>query len=250
VGKTELAKALAREVFGDEKALVRLDMSEYAEGHTVSKLVGSPAGYIGYREGARLTDAVKAKPYSVILFDEIEKAHRDVHHLLLQILDEGTLSDATGANVNFRNAIIIMTTNAGRERFDRGALGFGENTLPSMSDLRPILEDHFKPEMLNRIDKICLFSRLEKKDLEKVARKELLELTDRLKKRGIKLATTENILSTLANAVNPKFGARDIRRVIEEKIEKPLADKFLEHVRRPHTSYTLRANKKGEIEIK
>jgi ATP-dependent Clp protease ATP-binding subunit ClpC len=250
VGKTELAKALAREVFDDEKALVRLDMSEYAEGHTTSKLIGSPAGYVGYREGARLTDAVKVKPYCVVLFDEMEKAHRDVHHLLLQILDEGAITDATGATVNFRNTIVIMTTNAGRERFERGALGFGGNELPKVSDLLPILEDHFKPELLNRIDKICLFSKLERMDLEKVAEKELNGLITRLKKRGVKLETAANILSTLAAAVNPKLGARDMRRVIEEKIEKPLADKFLQHVRRPQKSYTVTSNKKGEIQIK
>ncbi len=250
VGKTELAKALAKEVFGDKKSLVRLDMSEYAESHSVSKLIGSPAGYVGYREGAKLTDAVKAKPYSVILFDELEKAHKNVHNLLLQILDEGTITDATGNAINFKNTIIVLTTNAGRERFERGAVGFGAEALPKLQDLRPLLEDSFKPELLHRIDRVCLFARLQENDLKKVAEKELHELMDRLKKRGVKIQTNDAILKSLAAAVNPKLGARDIRRVIEEKIERPLADKFLQHVKRPRNSYLLRADKKGEIQIK
>jgi ATP-dependent Clp protease ATP-binding subunit ClpC len=249
VGKTELAKALAHEVFSEKKSLLRLDMSEYAESHSVSKLIGSPAGYVGYREGARLTDAVKARPYSVVLFDELEKAHRDVHNLLLQILDEGTISDATGVPVNFRNTIIVMTTNAGRDRFENGTVGFTREVLPKIEDLRPILEDSFKPELLHRIDRICLFSRLKPADLKKVAQKEMRELSLRLKKRGITIEAEQGILEALTNAVNPKLGARDIRRVIEEKVERPLADKFLQHVKKPRNSYRLKANKKGEIHV-
>lgn len=249
VGKTELAKALAKEVFDDRKALVRLDMSEYAESHSVSKLIGSPAGYIGYREGAKLTDAVKARPYSVILFDELEKAHRDVHNLLLQILDEGTLTDSTGTAVNFRNTIIIMTTNAGRERFERGALGFGDASIMKTDDMRGILEDHFKTELLNRIDRICLFTQLKKTALEQVARKELHELAERLTKRGIKLSANHKIHSILAGLVNPKLGARDMRRVIEEIIEKPLAEKVIANLSHQKTTYSLKTDKAGRISI-
>lgn len=249
VGKTELAKALAKEVFGDKKALLRLDMSEYAESHSVSKLVGSPAGYVGYREGAKLTDAVKTRPYSVVLFDELEKAHKDVHNLLLQILDEGVLTDSTGSAINFRNTIVIMTTNAGREHFERGAVGFGGGKMPEVKDVRPLLEDYFKTELLNRIDRVCLFKKLEEKDLRKVAKKELSELITRLEKHGVKLKSDQAALEVLARSVSPKLGARDMRRVIEEKIERPLTDAFLKNLQKPKSSYVLKTDKKGEIHI-
>ncbi|MFA5945721.1 MAG: ATP-dependent Clp protease ATP-binding subunit [Patescibacteria group bacterium] len=246
VGKTALAKAVAEEVFGDNKSLIRLDMSEFAEPHTVSKLIGSPPGYVGYRDQALLTDAVKAKPHAVILFDEIEKAHREIHHLLLQILDEGTLTDATGAPVNFRNTIIIMTSNAGRERFERGAVGF-TNEKSEKLDVRNILEDSFKTELLNRIDRVCLFRPLNEDHLMQIAKKELAELGQRLKNHGIALTSEARALPILAKAVNKKFGARDLRRVIEEQIERPLAEKVLENIGRKHGSYKVKVSKKGSV---
>jgi len=248
VGKTEMAKAVAAEVFEDEKALIRLDMSEYAESFSASKLVGSPPGYIGYRETARLTDAVKARPYSVVLFDELEKAHADVHHLLLQILDEGTLTDATGTAVNFRNTVIIMTSNAGRELFERGSLGFTGKAIKEKTDMRAILEDQFKVEFLNRIDRVCLFGSLSSSDMQKIAFREIKELEVRLKNRGISFKADAKALEQLVKSVNPKFGARDVRRVIAESIERPLADMVLNNLGKKAKSYRVRAGKKG-VEI-
>jgi ATP-dependent Clp protease ATP-binding subunit ClpC len=251
VGKTELAKALAKEIFDDPKALIRLDMSEFAEGFAVSKLVGSPPGYVGFREGAKLTDAVKNKPHSVILFDEFEKAHPDVHNLLLQVLDDGLLTDATGQSVSFRNSIIIFTTNAGRERFDRGELGFGgsKSGQPSALDLRPLLEDHFKPELLNRINRVVVFQRLIEKDLLQVVKRDLAELGQRLKKRGLVIKTDVTALQSLVKSVNPKFGARDVRRVVEERVEQPLAELMLEQIGTAKKAYKIEAAKTGAIRI-
>ncbi len=252
VGKTELAKALAKEVFDDAKALLRLDMSEFAEGFAVSKLVGSPPGYVGFREGAKLTDAVKQRPHCVILFDEFEKAHADVHNLLLQVLDDGVLTDATGQSVSFRNAIIIFTTNAGRERFEGGELGFGgaKSGQPNALDLRPLLENHFKPELLNRINRVVVFQRLLEKDLLKVIKRDLAELSQRLKQRGYFIKTESGAAQTLIKAVNPKFGARDVRRVVEEQIEQPLAELLLEHGKKSKKIYKIKAAKTGTIQIK
>lgn len=228
VGKTELAKTLAEELFNDRKALIRLDMSEFAESYGVSKLVGSPPGYVGYREGAKLTDTVKHRPHAVILFDEFEKAHRDVHNLLLQILDEGMLTDATGQAVSFRNAIIIMTTNAGRDRFDGSDLGFGSSSGQlSVSSIRPRLEEHFSPELLNRVDHIALFHRLSKADVVAVAERELKELVTRLRARGITLKADRKVAPLVAEKVNPRLGARDVRRIVEEQIENLLVQVLL-----------------------
>jgi ATP-dependent Clp protease ATP-binding subunit ClpC len=251
VGKTELAKALAKEVFDDPKALIRLDMSEYAEGFAVSKLIGSPPGYVGFREGAKLTDAVKHRPHAVILFDEFEKAHRDVHNLLLQVLDEGVLTDATGQAVSFHNCIIILTTNAGRERFDKGELGFGGSHfgLPTAQDLRPLLEDHFKPELLNRIHRVVVFQRLLEKDLLQVMKRDLSELSRRLKKRGYGLKTDATAAQALVKAINPKFGARDVRRVVEEHIEQPLADILLGLKENQKKTFQVKAVKTGTVRL-
>lgn len=249
VGKTELAKALAREVFADKKALIRLDMSEFAEAHTVSKLIGSPAGYVGYKERTRLTDAVKARPHSVILFDEIEKAHRDVHHLLLQILDEGVLTDASGTEINFRNTIIVMTTNAGKDRLERGTIGFDNTHHALKSEVRRILEDHFRPEFLNRIDEVCLFNELKTDAFAFITARELRSLALRMKKQGITLSVTKDVASALAKMVDPKLGARDVLRVLEERVEKPLAEKLLQTLKRPKNRYGIVTNKKGQITI-
>lgn len=251
VGKTELAKAIAKEVFDDPKALIRLDMSEFAEGFAVSKLVGSPPGYVGFRDGAKLTDAVKNRPHAVVLFDEFEKAHPDVHNLLLQVLDDGILTDATGQTISFRNAIVILTTNAGRERFDRGELGFGgaQAGLPTALDLRPLLEDHFKPELLNRINRVVVFQRLTEKHLLEVVKRDLRELGQRLKKRGYTLKAEAAALRALTQSINPKFGARDVRRVVEEHVEQPLAELLLTDNKKTKKIYKVSTAKSGGIRI-
>lgn len=231
VGKTELARAIAEEVFQDKSALLRFDMSEYSEGHTVSRLIGSPAGYVGYREGAKLTDAIRQRPHAVILFDELEKAHSDVHNLLLQLLDEGMVTDATGRTVSFRNCVVVMTTNAGRERFYQSGLGFDRgrsvNDAEFRDDIRQLLEEHFKPELLNRIDHMCLFRPLTTVDFEAVARIALTDLGKRLAETDVHFRVGRHVASAVAKLVNEKLGARDVRRIIEERIEHPIADLLL-----------------------
>ncbi len=227
VGKTELGKAVARVMFGDEKALVRLDMTEYNEGHSVSKLTGAPAGYVGYRDRARLTDAVKERPHCVVLCDELEKAHRDVQNLLLHILEEGELRDSAGTLINFRNVIIIATTNAGREKFERGQLGFAGTHTNTELDARSLLEDAFKSELLNRFDRICLFQPLTTETYAGIAQKELRALSQRLQKQHRSLTVDRHVIEHIANTVSHKKGARDIRHLIAQLIEKPLTETLL-----------------------
>jgi ATP-dependent Clp protease ATP-binding subunit ClpC len=228
VGKTELARAIADAFFSDPTALVRLDMSEYAEGFTSSKLLGAPAGYVGYREGSTLSDRVKDKPYCVVLFDELEKAHKDVQNLLLQILEEGELTDATGRKVSFRNAIVVLTSNVGLERFESGGIGFmsgeQERVTAMSSDIRKELETRFRPELLNRVDLTSLFRPLGRDVLAIIADKQLKELAERLAERGVRIATDAAAAHTIADGVEVKFGARDIRRHIQTKIEDKIAD--------------------------
>ncbi len=231
VGKTELARAIANNFFDDERALIRLDMSEFAESYAVSKLLGSPAGYVGFREGAKLTDAVRARPHSVVLFDELEKAHGDVHNLLLQLLDEGLLTDATGRQINFRHTIIVMTTNAGRERFTQAGLGFtdAESVVDQKlaTDIRGLLEDSFRPEFLNRIDHTCLFRPLDTTDFTAIATIALEHLKQRLQEQNLTINFAKPIAAFIAGLVSVKLGARDVRRLIEELIEHLLTDLIL-----------------------
>lgn len=233
VGKTELARSIAATLFDDPNACIRFDMSEFAEGFAVSKLVGSPAGYVGFREGAKLTDAVRDRPHAVLVFDELEKAHGDVHNLLLQVLDEGLLTDATGRSVNFRNTIIVMTTNAGRERFTQSGLGFGAGRdvtdATFRDDVRTLLEDQFRPEFLNRIDHVALFRPLATDDFTAIARIALTDLHTRLAAIDVTLRTDAAVAAHIASLVRPLHGARDVRRVIEEHIEHPLADLVVAH---------------------
>lgn len=223
VGKTALAKALAEAAFQDHKALIRLDMSEYAEAFTASKLVGAPAGYVGYRDGAKLTDRVKQRPHSVVLFDEIEKAHPDVQSLLLQLLEEGELADASGVPVSFRNAIVVLTSNAGSDRARQGGLGFGAQA-PGAEDLRRDLEDRFRPELLNRIEHVLLFDPLSDDARERVAQAHIEALSQRLSARGRALRVSAAVAGFLAKKADPAFGARDIRRLVQTEIEDPLAE--------------------------
>lgn len=234
VGKTELCKSLAEAMFGSEDAIIKLDMSEYMEKHTVSKLIGSPPGYVGFEEGGQLTEKIRRKPYSVVLFDEIEKAHPDVFNMLLQILEDGVLTDSKGRKVSFKNAIIIMTSNVGASKItsNQSALGFGENTDENLNIEELVMEDlkkTFKPEFLNRIDEIIVFNRLEKDDIKEIAKRMLKTLTKRLAEMDIKLSFTDEAISAIADAgFDNVYGARPLRRAIQQKIEDPLSELMLE----------------------
>lgn len=234
VGKTELCKSLAEAMFGSEDAIIKLDMSEYMEKHTVSKLIGSPPGYVGFDEGGQLTEKIRRKPYSVVLFDEIEKAHPDVFNMLLQILEDGVLTDSKGRKVSFKNSIIIMTSNVGASKIvdNRQALGFGSGEGAAKNIEELVMEDlkkTFKPEFLNRIDEIIVFNQLEKQDIEEIARRMLKSLTKRLKDMNIEIEFSDNAISALAEAGFDKvYGARPLRRAIQQKIEDPLSELILE----------------------
>ncbi len=235
VGKTELCKALAQAMFGDENAMLRLDMSEYMEKHTVSRLVGSPPGYVGYEEGGQLTEAVRRKPYSVVLFDEIEKAHPDVFNMLLQILEDGRLTDSQGRTVDFKNTIIIMTSNVGARRISEhaGTLGFKNTDESSSTDVRETvlseLKQVFRPEFLNRVDDIIVFSKLTKAEIEEIAGKMLDTLKARLESLGVKVSFTDKAIEKIADAgFDDAYGARPLRRAITTNIEDALSEKMLE----------------------
>ena len=238
VGKTELSKALAETMFGDEDAIIRLDMSEYMEKHTVSKLIGSPPGYVGFDEGGQLTEKIRRKPYSVVLFDEIEKAHPDVFNMLLQILEDGVLTDSQGRKVSFKNAVIIMTSNVGASKITdpKLALGFehkGEGETDENVDIEKLvmadLRATFKPEFLNRVDDIVVFKQLEKDDIKEIARRMLKSLNKRCEEIGIELDVTDKAVDAIADKGFDKvYGARPLRRAIQTKIEDKLSELILE----------------------
>lgn len=236
VGKTELCKALAQAMFGDENAMLRLDMSEYMEKHTVSRLVGSPPGYVGYDEGGQLTEAVRRKPYSVVLFDEIEKAHPDVFNMLLQILEDGRLTDSQGRTVDFKNTIIIMTSNVGARRITdhANALGFdGNGDNKKDVDVRELvlgeLKQVFRPEFLNRVDDIIVFNKLTKPEIEQIARLMLNTLTKRLASLGVTITFTDRAVEKIADeGFDDTYGARPLRRAIVTNIEDKLSERMLE----------------------
>jgi ATP-dependent Clp protease ATP-binding subunit ClpC len=239
VGKTELCKTLAATLFGDESAMIRLDMSEFMEKHTVSKLVGSPPGYVGYDEGGQLTEKVRRKPYSVVLFDEIEKAHPDVFNMLLQILDDGVLTDSQGRKVDFKNCIIIMTSNVGAKLITNAgnsALGFkgeeGDGTM-SQSDIKDAVMDElkkcFRPEFLNRVDDIIVFEQLNKDDIKEIARRMLKTLKNRVHDMGIELSFDDSAIEKIADeGFDPVYGARPLRRAIQSQIEDKLSEEMLD----------------------
>ncbi len=247
VGKTELAKTIAHILFHTKQHLIRLDMSEYSEGFTMSKLIGAPAGYVGYKEGANLTDRVKQRPYSVVLFDEIEKAHRDVQNLLLQILEEGELTDATGRKVNFKNTIVVMTSNVGLERFERGDFGFmaheTDRSVAMNQDLRSELENRFRPELLNRIDHTCLFQPLPDTILEQIVRKQLDELVARLGTQGLKIQIHKDLTTHIRSRVETKLGARHIRTLIQREIEHIIAQRLSQKDRPTALKVAVRSNR-------
>ncbi|MYE79379.1 MAG: AAA domain-containing protein, partial [Chloroflexi bacterium] len=228
VGKTELAKALAEFMFDDEDNLVRVDMSEYREKHTVSRLFGAPPGYVGYEAGGQLTEAVRRRPYRVILFDEIEKAHPDVWSALLQVLEDGRMTDGQGHIVDFRNTVLIMTSNLGTEFARRGgALGFLPHDDDAVADHQQIeraMRDTFRPEFLNRIDEVIIFEPLTLEDVEQMVDLQLRELAERMDESSLAIHLTESARNWLARqGYDPQFGARPLRRAIQRHIENPLS---------------------------
>ena len=236
VGKTELTKALALNMFGSENAMIRLDMSEYMEPHSVSKLIGSPPGYVGYDDGGQLTEAVRRKPYSIILFDEIEKAHPDVFNILLQILDDGRLTDSNGRTVNFKNTVIIMTSNTGARNItetksigfinkDDGSASYERTKAEVMNELKKT----FRPEFLNRLDEIIIFNKLGKEAIEKIANIMLNEFADKLKQREIKVKIDKSIVEYIAKVgFDDVYGARPLKRAVQSKVEDKFAEELLD----------------------
>jgi ATP-dependent Clp protease ATP-binding subunit ClpB len=229
VGKTELARALAQFLFDDEHAMIRIDMSEYQEKHTVARLIGAPPGYVGYEEGGQLTEAVRRRPYSVVLFDEVEKAHADVFNVLLQILDDGRLTDGQGRVVNFKNTIIIMTSNVGSHLIleYRGRME-GEQYERMKEQVLGAMRNHFRPEFLNRVDETIVFHSLTEEDLKKIADIQLERLRARLVERGIRIELTDAARAHLARVgYDPVYGARPLKRAIQREIETPLSRMLL-----------------------
>ena len=251
VGKTELVKQLTIELFGTEDALVRLDMSEYMEKHTASKMIGSPPGYVGYDEAGQLTERVRRRPYSVVLFDEIEKAHPDVFNMLLQILDDGRLTDSQGRTVNFENTVIIMTSNAGTSVKNNG-IGFATDNKSAIKEkATDALKNIFRPEFLNRVDEIVVFNTLSKNNLVEIAKIMMKDIIGQCKDKGININIDDAVYNYLAeNGFDEKYGARPLRQLIQKKIEDELAELFLLRKIGEGSSVTAIIDDKGEIAIK
>ncbi len=233
VGKTELARALAQFLFDDENAMVRLDMSEYMEKHTVSRLIGAPPGYVGYDEGGQLTEAVRRRPFRVILLDEVEKAHPDVFNILLQLLEDGRLTDGHGRTVDFKNVVVIMTSNLGTEEFQREGIGFGRKDEAGEERMRKNVESAlkrtFRPELLNRIDDVIIFHPLAEEHLKSIVDLLIRDTEQRLAERGIKIEVSDDARAWLAKAgYDPVYGARPLRRAIEKHVDNPLSTKILQ----------------------
>ncbi len=226
VGKTELTKALANFMFDSEDAMIRLDMSEYMEKHSVSRLVGAPPGYVGYEEGGHLTEAVRRKPYSVILLDEIEKAHPDVFNILLQVLDDGRLTDSQGRTVDFRNTVIIMTSNLGSQQIQEMS---ARNDYAGMKQVvMEIVASHFRPEFINRVDETVVFHPLAKEQIREIAKIQLQHLGARLQEQDFKLQISDEAIDILGEAgFDPVYGARPLKRAIQQYLENPLAQMIL-----------------------
>lgn len=254
VGKTHLAKQLAKQLFGNEKSLIRVDMSEYQEKHTISRLIGSPPGYVSHDEGGQLTEKVKNNPYSVILFDEIEKAHKDVFHLLLQILDDGHLTDAMGKTINFKNTIIILTSNLGIKKFSDFGTGISftsskyGNEEAKKSMLMAELKKFFSPEFLNRIDDTVVFNTLNDENVKKITRIELDKLIDRLKESKYNFTYDDSIVDLISKiGFDETYGARPIKRAIQDKIEDLISDEVLNDVVKEGGKYQLTAKDENVI---
>jgi ATP-dependent Clp protease ATP-binding subunit ClpB len=244
VGKTELCKALAAFLFDTDEAMVRIDMSEFMEKHSVARLIGAPPGYVGYEEGGYLTEAVRRKPYSVILLDEVEKAHPDVFNVLLQVLDDGRLTDGHGRTVDFRNTVIIMTSNLGSQLIQEMA---GEQNYDRMkSALMEVLTQHFRPEFLNRVDDVVVFHPLGREQLRAIVDIQLGYLRKRLRERDIELELSDTAIQRLAVAgYDPVYGARPLKRAIQQQIENPLAQEILSGKFGPGDTIRIESNDKG-----
>ena len=249
VGKTELARCLAADLFDSEECMIRIDMSEYMEKHTISRLVGAPPGYVGYEEGGQLTEAVRRKPYSVVLLDEIEKAHPDVFNILLQVLDDGRLTDGHGRTVSFRNAIVIMTSNAGSEflaedRADSGRRA--EISAKTRAAVMEALKAAFRPEFLNRLDEIVLFKPLGLQQIEAIVRLQLEDLRQRLAEQELKLEVTDKAVKWIAKTgYDPVYGARPLKRTIQREIETPVARQIVGAATLPGATVTVDATEAG-----
>ncbi|NJK37830.1 MAG: ATP-dependent Clp protease ATP-binding subunit [Oscillatoriales cyanobacterium RM2_1_1] len=259
VGKTELTKALAAYFFGSEEAMVRLDMSEFMERHTVSKLIGSPPGYVGYNEGGQLTEAVRRRPYTVVLFDEIEKAHPDVFNMLLQILEDGRLTDAKGRTVDFKNTLIIMTSNIGSKVIEKGGGGLGFDFEENANDaqynrirnlVNEELKNYFRPEFLNRLDEIIVFRQLTKDEVKEIAVIMLKEVFSRLTEKGINLEVTDRFQERLIDeGFNPSYGARPLRRAIMRLLEDTLAEEILSGRIKEGDTAVVDVNEGGQVTV-
>jgi len=245
VGKTELARALAEFLFDSDQAMVRIDMSEYMEKHTVSRLIGAPPGYVGYEEGGQLTEAVRRRPYSVILFDEIEKAHHDVFNVLLQILDDGRVTDAQGRTVNFKNAVIIMTSNLGSSIIQEASeKEWSEEE--TRDQVMKVVRQHFRPEFLNRVDEVILFRHLSMEDLKRIVEIQVESLRKRVAERKLTLVLTDGAKEALAKeGYDPVYGARPLKRLIQRSIQNPLALKLLAGEFKDGDTIEVRPGKKG-----
>ena len=244
VGKTELSRALAEFLFDDEHAMIRIDMSEYMEKHAVARLIGAPPGYVGYEEGGALTEAVRRRPYQVILFDEIEKAHPDVFNVLLQVLDDGRLTDGQGRTVDFRNTLIIMTSNLGSEYLVNQKEG--EDSSAVEGQVMDVVRAHFRPEFLNRVDEIILFHRLRREDMGQIVDIQLKRLAKLLADRKITLELDDQAKDWLGNkGYDPAYGARPLKRVIQKYVQDPLAEMVLAGKVRDGETVKITAGKDG-----
>ncbi|MBQ8730593.1 MAG: AAA family ATPase, partial [Lachnospiraceae bacterium] len=234
VGKTELAKALAQNLFDDEQSIVRIDMSEYMEKHSVSRLVGAPPGYVGYEEGGQLTEAVRRKPYSVVLFDEIEKAHKDVFNILLQVLDDGRITDSQGRLVDFKNTIIILTSNIGSANLLEGINEEGEIAKDTEEQVMGELRDYFRPEFLNRLDEIVLFKPLTKENIARIIDLLVKDINNRLKEKEISVVLTKEAADyIIEHGFEPIYGARPLKRYLQKTVETLVAKKILANEVKP-----------------
>jgi ATP-dependent Clp protease ATP-binding subunit ClpB len=244
VGKTELTKALAEYLFDDENALIRIDMSEYMEKHSVARLIGAPPGYVGYEEGGALTEAVRRRPYQVVLFDEIEKAHPDVFNVLLQVLDDGRLTDGQGHTVDFRNTLIVMTSNLGSEYLANQPEG--QDTDAVRDQVMAVVRANFRPEFLNRIDEIILFHRLKRSDMTKIVDIQVARLAKLLEDRKISVVLEPAARDWLAEkGYDPTYGARPLKRVIQKSVQDPLAEMILSGRIKDGEKIVISAGKQG-----
>jgi ATP-dependent Clp protease ATP-binding subunit ClpB len=252
VGKTELARALAEFLFDDEHAMIRIDMSEYMERHAVARLIGAPPGYVGYEEGGQLTEAVRRRPYSVVLFDEIEKAHPEVFNVMLQVLDDGRLTDSKGRVVDFKNTVIIMTSNVGSQYIHeyQKSVQSPQQEEEMRRKVEEELHRHFRPEFLNRIDDVIIFHALEMKHIKRIIDIQLKRLAKTIAERGINIEISDSAKEHLAReGYDPAFGARPLKRVLQKEIIDPLAIKLLEGKFKPGDSVFVNVGPKGKLEL-